>query len=162
MQRYWRPRSDKHQTSRKRQGGAGEHSAVKMMNTVEPPLTATSPQRPLFLVDSPYIDSCFNVSTMVTFFCPQGGRCRDVQLYQRALDSRTRTTRSTTFSQYRVLLTREPASFWRENVIAVVILLRVLARMSQWREQVIKCEKFFHFAIGRGRNKSRTRSPPQI
>ena len=37
---------------------------------------------------------------------------------------------STRFSQYRVLLTREPASLWRENVIAVVILLRVLARMS--------------------------------
>ena len=32
----------------------------------------------------------------------------------------------------------EPASFWRENVI-VVILLRVLARMSQWQKQVIKC-----------------------
>ena len=29
-----------------------------------------------------------------------------------------------------VLLTREVASFWRENVIAVVILLPVLARMS--------------------------------
>ena len=25
---------------------------------------------------------------------------------------------------------REPASFWRENVIAIVILLRVLAKMS--------------------------------
>ena len=29
-----------------------------------------------------------------------------------------------------VLLTHEPASLWRENVIAVVNLLRVLARMS--------------------------------
>ena len=29
-----------------------------------------------------------------------------------------------------VLLTREPESLWRENVIAVVSLLRVLARMS--------------------------------
>ena len=29
-----------------------------------------------------------------------------------------------------VLLTREPALFWRENMIAVVILRRVLARMS--------------------------------
>ena len=48
----------------------------------------------------------------------------------RALDSRTRTTTSTRFSQYWVLLTREPASFWRENAVAVVILLRVLARMS--------------------------------
>ena len=32
-------------------------------------------------------------------------------------------------SQYWVLLKREPASFWRENVIAVVILQGVLARM---------------------------------
>ena len=38
----------------------------------------------------------------------------------------------------------EPASFWRENVIAVVILQLVLARMS-WREQVIKYEKFYLF-----------------
>ena len=44
----------------------------------------------------------------------------------------------------------EPASFWRENVIAVVILLRVLARTSKWREQVIKCKKFYHSAIWRG------------
>ena len=35
-----------------------------------------------------------------------------------------------------VLLTCEPASFWRENMITVVILPRVLARMSYWREQV--------------------------
>ena len=33
-------------------------------------------------------------------------------------------------SQKRVVLTRELASFWRENVIAVVILLPLLARMS--------------------------------
>ena len=30
----------------------------------------------------------------------------------------------------KVGLAREPASFWLENMIAVVILLRVLARMS--------------------------------
>ena len=59
---------------------------------------------------------------------------------------------STRLSQYCVLLAREPASFWRENVIAVVILLRVLARMSKWREQVTKCKKIYHFAIGRGLN----------
>ena len=35
--------------------------------------------------------------------------------------------------------------------LAVVILLRVLARMSQWREQVIKCRKFYLFAVGRWR-----------
>ena len=34
------------------------------------------------------------------------------------------------------MLAREAASFWRENVIAVVIWLRVLARMSWWQEQV--------------------------
>ena len=34
----------------------------------------------IFLVDSPYIHSCFNLSTMATFFGPQGGRCREVQL----------------------------------------------------------------------------------
>ena len=27
------------------------------------------------------------------------------------------------------MLAREPASFWRENVIAAVILLRIVARM---------------------------------
>ena len=37
---------------------------------------------------------------------------------------------STRFSQYEVLLLREPASFRRENVIAVLILLRVLAKMT--------------------------------
>ena len=37
-----------------------------------------------------------------------------------------RVTTSTRFPQYWVLLTREPASFWRENVI----LQQVLARMS--------------------------------
>ena len=51
---------------------------------------------------------------------------------------------------------RESASFWRENVVAVVILPRVLARMSQWRKQVIKCQKVHHFAIWIGLN------PPSI
>ena len=35
----------------------------------------------IFLADSPCIDSCLNLSTMATFFCPQGGRCEEVQLY---------------------------------------------------------------------------------
>ena len=48
---------------------------------------------------------------------------------QRALDSKTRTTTSTRFSLYWVLRTREPASFWRENMIAVVILLQVFTKM---------------------------------
>ena len=51
-----------------------------------------------------------------------------------------------------VLLTREPASFWRENLIAAVILLRASARMSKWQEQVFKCKKFYHFAIRGGLN----------
>ena len=50
----------------------------------------------------------------------------------------------------------EPTSFWRENAIAdrdvILTLLRVLARMSQCRKQVIKCQKFYHFAICRGHN----------
>ena len=45
----------------------------------------------------------------------------------------------------------EPALFWRENEIAVVILLRVLAReCCSMRKQFIKCWKFYHFGIGRG------------
>ena len=32
---------------------------------------------------------------------------------------------------------REPASFWRENMIAVVILLRVLARMSLYLQPLL-------------------------
>ena len=33
---------------------------------------------------------------------------------------------------------REPQSFWREKVVAVVNLLLVLAGMSKWGKQVIK------------------------
>ena len=35
-----------------------------------------------FLTDSPSIHSCLNLSTVATFFCPQGGRFRKIQLYQ--------------------------------------------------------------------------------
>ena len=35
-------------------------------STVEPPRTATSLERPYVLVDSPYIQSCFNLSTTAT------------------------------------------------------------------------------------------------
>ena len=41
----------------------------------------------------------------------------------------TSTTTSARFSQYEVVLAPEPASFWWENIIAVVTLLRVLAIM---------------------------------
>ena len=57
------------------------HPGGPAFYTVEPTLTATSMQWTLFLVDSPYIDSCLNLSKMATFFCPQGGRCGEVQLY---------------------------------------------------------------------------------
>ena len=46
-----------------------------------PPLSATSLQRPLFLVDIPYIGSCLNLSTKATCFCPKGDRCGEVRLY---------------------------------------------------------------------------------
>ena len=40
---------------------------------------------------------------------------------------------------------RDPASFWREKVEAVVILLLVFAQMSWWRKQDIKFQKFLSF-----------------
>ena len=36
----------------------------------------------------------------------------------------------------------------------MVTVLRVLARMSTWRKQVIKSDKFYHFTMGRGCNLS--------
>ena len=39
-----------------------------------------------FLADSPYTDCCvINLSTTVTFICPQGGYCGKVQLYKKLL-----------------------------------------------------------------------------
>ena len=58
------------------------------------------------------------------------------------------------FLKYLLVRAREPASFWRENAIAVVTLLRGLARMRWWR-QVIKCWKFSHFARKRAKPPSR-------
>ena len=60
--------------------GLTSKSSPSERNTVEPPLTATSLQQPLFLADSPYIDFCFNLSPTATLFCPQGDG-REVQLY---------------------------------------------------------------------------------
>ena len=48
----------------------------------------------------------------------------------------TSTTARTRFPQYKIVSAREPATFWRKNVIAVVILLRVFVRMSYWRKQL--------------------------
>ena len=72
---------------------------------------------------------------------------------KRPIDSKTRTTTKTRFSQYQVVRARESATFWRENVIAVVILLQVWFQrdlLSWWRTQVIKSKKFYHSVIGKG------------
>ena len=61
--------------------GEGLYLGRACTNTVKPPLVATSLQQPLFPADSPYIDSCLNLSTMAAFFCPQGGCCGEVQMY---------------------------------------------------------------------------------
>ena len=57
-------------------------NALTIVYTVEPPLAATSPQRPFFQADNPYIDSCLNLSTTATFFCRQSVRCGEFQLYR--------------------------------------------------------------------------------
>ena len=46
------------------------------------------------------------------------------------LNPKTRTTTRRRFSQYLVVCLNEPASFWRENAIAVIILLQILAKMA--------------------------------
>ena len=57
------------------------------MFTVGPSLTATSQQtatalqRPLFLADSPYVDSCLRLSTTATFFFPKVAVCGEFKLY---------------------------------------------------------------------------------
>ena len=43
---------------------------------------------------------------------------------------------------------REPAAFWRENLVAVVILPRVLARMSCQRTQVVSVTVFIILWLG--------------
>ena len=65
----------------------------------------------------------------------------------------TRTTTSTRFSQLQVVHAREPASFWRENVVAVVILQRDIARIGRGGgNKLSNVRSFYHFAIGRGLN----------
>ena len=61
----------------KNKGGPAPQ-APPLDSAVALPLTATSPRQPLFLADSPHIDSYLNLSTMATFFCPQGGRWRGI------------------------------------------------------------------------------------
>ena len=52
--------------------------------------------------------------------------------YYRAFDSETRTTTRTRLSPAKLssARAREPASFWQEDVIVVIILLQVLERVS--------------------------------
>ena len=45
---------------------------------------------------------------------------------------------------------REPAPFWRENVVAVVILLRVLARMSSGENNLSNVRSSIIFLSGEG------------
>ena len=48
---------------------------------------------------------------------------------------------------------REPASFWRENVIAVVIPQRDIARIGRGGgNKLSNVRSFYHFAIGRRLN----------
>ena len=62
---------------------------LRILTKVEPLMTATSPQLPLPFVpvDSPYIDSYLKplyngqLIAAVSFFCPLGGLCAEVQLY---------------------------------------------------------------------------------
>ena len=46
------------------------------------------------------------------------------------------------------MLEPEPASFWRGNVVAVVSLLRVLARMSKCRDKVSNVRSFIILRSG--------------
>ena len=52
----------------------------RFLHTVEPPLTATSLQRPFFWLTVHTFTLVNNLSTMATFLCPLGRRCREVQL----------------------------------------------------------------------------------
>ena len=58
-----------------------EVKVKKQRLTVDPSTNGHLSTTATFLADCPYIDSCLNVCTKATFFCPQGGRCRQVQLY---------------------------------------------------------------------------------
>ena len=52
-----------------------EGAYFRNFTVVEPSLPVT------FLADSPYTDTCLNLSTKATFFCPQDGHCEEIQLY---------------------------------------------------------------------------------
>ena len=63
----------------------------------------------------------------------------------------------TRFSKYKVVHAHEPVSFWRENLIAFVTLLRVYLSenvvVTETSHQMLAmCQKFYDFAMGRGLN----------
>ena len=63
----------------------------------------------------------------------------------------------TRFSKYKVVHAHEPVSFWQENLIAVVTLLRVylsenVVVTEKSHQMLAMCQKFYHFAMGRGLN----------
>ena len=61
-------------------GRSSCHHGLELYDlTVEPTLTATSSQRPLFMADNPCIDSCLKLSTTAIFFYPQGCRCGEAK-----------------------------------------------------------------------------------
>ena len=65
-------------------------------------------------------------------------------------------TTSEGFSQYQIVLTCEPASFWRENVVAVDILLPTSRSenvvVAETSYQLLEVFFHYYFAIGRGLN----------
>ena len=54
---------------------------------------------------------------------------------------------STRFFPCNVVLAREPVSFWREKMIAVVSLPSLSENSGG--NKLLKCKKFYYFAIGR-------------
>ena len=71
------------------------------------------------------------MNRLVSELLSQFGSLRIEALHQRALESRTRTTSSTTFPHRNTLSTRKPDSLLREKRNTVVILVRGFAKCRQ-------------------------------
>ena len=87
-------------------------------------------QLDFFLVRSEYCMSATLTNSWPTQVCPSArwnSNIRDLQIPKRG------RLRVRDFLNNTEVLAREPASFWGENVLAVVIFLRVLTKLSQWR-----------------------------
>ena len=87
-------------------------------------------QLDFFLVRSEYCMSATLINSWPTQVCPPArwnSNTRDPQIPKRG------RLRVRDFLNNTEVLAREPASFWRENALAVVIFLRVLTKLSQWR-----------------------------